>query len=438
MISIFSPIFAGPKEDLIGYYVFDMDATKKIIKKTTSKLPKNQRQNIFDLYVKTYSTAVIRYTESERIKVVGATVDRSPYDILKETKKSITIKYGGITYKVSFKPKGLTLKAPQGKFTLIRLSDKEGQAKIDSMKVASNSKGIVTISSEDAKKIRTSLLGYYQADIKETVKGCEILFAMLPAKDKQEAISKFEKSIKNSIMVFTEKKIHSYSDLKIEHWPYEVIKKEGETVTIKYGGVFFDFVISDKKVIFNVQDAAKVMKSQANSNMASKMKFTFLKISEEDALKRIPVINKIRAAKPKSLWTYSNSEDKMRNIKTMTASNVSLNKVKFKFPYNGGSQATVILRIKEGFAAMLIISKGQFNSSLNKFIYVKFDNGPIEKYSVTGPRSGGSDIVFITAYKSFASKMLKAKKMIIEATFYSEGTRQFEFNVIGLNGFQKR
>jgi hypothetical protein len=135
-----------------------------------------------------------------------------------------------------------------------------------------------------------------------------------------------------------------------------------------------------------------------------------------------------------SLWSYTTSEDKMRNATTQHASITSINALNFEFPYNGGSTTDLTLRKSPKFGndAIITISKGQFSCASDCTISVKFDNGKIEKYSATEPSDGTSNMLFITPYSKFVTKLKKAKHLVVEAEFYNEGVQQIEFEVSGL------
>jgi hypothetical protein len=134
-------------------------------------------------------------------------------------------------------------------------------------------------------------------------------------------------------------------------------------------------------------------------------------------------------------WKYSTSEDKMRNETTYFAHTTSLNSVSFDFPYNGGSSADLTVRQnqKYGLNIYLDISKGQFQCSYNGCrVSVKFDDSKVESYGASEPDSGGSTTLFLSNEKKFLESLRKAKKMTIEASFFQEGSRQFEFDVSNL------
>ncbi len=136
-----------------------------------------------------------------------------------------------------------------------------------------------------------------------------------------------------------------------------------------------------------------------------------------------------------SKWQYSQNEDKMRNGVTRYATLDSDNTVDFDFPYNGGSSASIILRNgpKYGRDTMLEISKGQFVCGIQYCaISVKFDNHPVQSFSMSEPSDGSATTLFFNDQGQFLRSLRKAKKVMIEARFFQEGNRQFTFSPTGL------
>lgn len=147
-------------------------------------------------------------------------------------------------------------------------------------------------------------------------------------------------------------------------------------------------------------------------------------------------------------WYVSYTNDEMRNTSTKFMGITSTNTEEFDFPYQGGSKLLITLRsdktelkpdqkpsdlkLKE---AMVIISKGMFTcqSYDNCFVSAKFDSNPIEKYTVLKPTDHSSNVFFIKNEKKFIKQIMESKKLIIEATFYKEGSKQFKFNLEGFD-----
>jgi hypothetical protein len=145
-------------------------------------------------------------------------------------------------------------------------------------------------------------------------------------------------------------------------------------------------------------------------------------------------------------WSAYFNNDEMRGTAQKFVRSVSDNSVDFDFPYNGGSQMTIVLRskkvmLKEGqkpdnlkpTEAVLVMSKGQFlcNSFNDCHISVKFDDGKIQQYSMTEAADGSADVIFFENSASFIKNVSSHKKLIIEAEFYQAGNKQFKFDLTG-------
>lgn len=135
-------------------------------------------------------------------------------------------------------------------------------------------------------------------------------------------------------------------------------------------------------------------------------------------------------------WDYYEFEDKMGRGKVKLASVKSKNTIEFGFPYSGSQKATLQLRVhpKLGKDVMLTIEKGQFLCNLNGCnLTLKFDQGSLQVYHASEPADHSTDCLFINNYERLISKLRKSQKLYIEAQFYQEGLRVFEFDVNGLN-----
>lgn len=145
-------------------------------------------------------------------------------------------------------------------------------------------------------------------------------------------------------------------------------------------------------------------------------------------------------------WVTRYKNDEMRGTARKFLQTESDNSVEFDFPYNGGSKLSIILRsknteLKDGqkpedlkpTEALLVISKGQFicNSYSECKVSAKFDNGKIMQYSMTESGDGSSDVIFFDNSSSFIKNLQSHKKLIIEASFYQAGSRQFKFDLEG-------
>lgn len=136
-------------------------------------------------------------------------------------------------------------------------------------------------------------------------------------------------------------------------------------------------------------------------------------------------------------WYYLDFEDDMTGRKTFLATIDSTNRVNFGFPYSGAQSATLKLRThpRWGKDVILSISRGQFQCSSYSgcSLLVRFDDEPPVRYSAVEPSDNDSTYIFFQGYSNFVGRMMKSKRVRIEAQFYQEGSRIFEFNVEGFD-----
>lgn len=138
----------------------------------------------------------------------------------------------------------------------------------------------------------------------------------------------------------------------------------------------------------------------------------------------------------KSLWKYEQTKDEMRNATTYRAELASNNSVDFSFPYNHSPMYLTLRKDPKYGNDVIFYVNGQFNGCFDSCkITVKFDDNKLETYRMVGSDSGSADTIFIEnpkAIKTFAEKLKKSKKLIVEASFYNYGKGQFIFNTQGL------
>ena len=145
----------------------------------------------------------------------------------------------------------------------------------------------------------------------------------------------------------------------------------------------------------------------------------------------------ISKVEQQSEWEYSQDKDEMRGEIGYRATNRSKNEVNFGFPYDSSGLSLILRKDPEyGNDIMFSILSGQFNVCFDGCrIAVKFDNQKIEYYPMVGTDDGSSDVLFISGNKNrqrFMTKLRKAKKMIVEASFFDHGKEQFTFDVHNL------
>jgi hypothetical protein len=134
-------------------------------------------------------------------------------------------------------------------------------------------------------------------------------------------------------------------------------------------------------------------------------------------------------------WGYSSREDDMGKGSVKFAMVESSNEVSFGFPYQGAQRATLELRKhpRHGKDIILSIQKGQFIAGYSgTSLLVRFDDGAAQKFYAVEPADHSSNMLFIQGYEKFVARAKRSSKIRIEATFYHEGNRTFEFNSSGL------
>lgn len=134
-------------------------------------------------------------------------------------------------------------------------------------------------------------------------------------------------------------------------------------------------------------------------------------------------------------WNYTQDVDKMEGNTRYFASTRSTNVEHFKFPFDGGSHFTLTVRNMSGHNEVLIsVSKGNFIPSVmgDETVKVKFDTGTPSTYVYNSPEDISTDLIFIDKADKFLEDLKTAKKLLIEATFFDEGTRYMEFDVEGI------
>lgn len=129
-------------------------------------------------------------------------------------------------------------------------------------------------------------------------------------------------------------------------------------------------------------------------------------------------------------WEYKTSVNAMGD-ESKVASIDANDLVNFDFPYNGGSQGTILIRKKNNdLDIMFMISKGQIDTDYQgTYTRVKFDGDKPKRYLMSESSDNSSDVIFFNNEKALLEKIKKAKKMVVEVPFYQNGNVQFVFNV---------
>jgi len=155
-------------------------------------------------------------------------------------------------------------------------------------------------------------------------------------------------------------------------------------------------------------------------------------VSAAIAAVSISLIVPVASAGP---WTYRTSADPMGRGKVIAARLLSSNTITFGSPYGGPQRAALTLRSHPEWGKDLILSveRGQFLCRRDDCrVLVRFDNGKPEHYDAVEPADHSTNTIFIRDYDYFVRRLLKAKRVRIETTFFREGSRIIEFDVSGL------
>lgn len=134
-------------------------------------------------------------------------------------------------------------------------------------------------------------------------------------------------------------------------------------------------------------------------------------------------------------WNYQESQDSMGRGTIKNAFVKSLNQVEFDFPYKGPQRGTLQLRVhpQHGRDVIVSIDRGQFLCGIDGCsVNVRFGNGKPVAYRVSEPSDHSTTHLFIRNYEQFVANTKKVGKVSIEAQFFQQGKRVFEFDVSGL------
>lgn len=132
----------------------------------------------------------------------------------------------------------------------------------------------------------------------------------------------------------------------------------------------------------------------------------------------------------RSSWEYESKSDAMGRGTIKFASVQSSNAVTFEFPYNKLQAATLTLRRhpQYGNDVYVTLEKAQFLCHHDDCsVLIRFDNGAAQRFGAAEPEDNSTNMLFILGFDRFLAAARKAKIIRIEAKFYQEGTRVFEF-----------
>ena len=137
-------------------------------------------------------------------------------------------------------------------------------------------------------------------------------------------------------------------------------------------------------------------------------------------------------------WIYEENFDEMRGEKSYFASSISLNSVRLDFPYNSqDTHLSIILRSHANLGNDVVFATNQgqlYCEYRNCYVSVKFDDGPVQKYSTLEASGGSSEVLFLeNDLSGFVNKLKSSERVMVEVQYYDRGAEQFKFDVAGLD-----
>ena len=135
-------------------------------------------------------------------------------------------------------------------------------------------------------------------------------------------------------------------------------------------------------------------------------------------------------------WNMGNDVDSVSGKESKVAIMDSTNQVEMDFPYNGGSTGSIIIRKHPRFGKDVIfkVSKGQLLCDISDgcSVSVRFDDKPAFQVHANEPSDHSSDTLCLSGYDRLVKEIKASKKMIVEANFFQNGLRTYEFAIEGL------
>lgn len=132
-------------------------------------------------------------------------------------------------------------------------------------------------------------------------------------------------------------------------------------------------------------------------------------------------------------WTYEKTVDKTGRT-VYQASVISANLVKFEYPYQGGSSATLTIRTSsDGPYVAIEVANGQFNQSFQAgTARVRFDGKPPVTYPLSAAANGRANIVFFGSVPRLINHIKAARNTLVQVRFEGQPARQIQFRTAGL------
>lgn len=133
-------------------------------------------------------------------------------------------------------------------------------------------------------------------------------------------------------------------------------------------------------------------------------------------------------------WKWSSDLDKMTGKKAVLATVRSTESLSLPFPYAGSNFAELTVRQHPSYGLDVIfdVQKGQITCHAFDAcqLMIRFDEQKAEAFSGSPPSDHSAQSVFLTraSVKRFLDRAAKAKRILVQATYYQAGTLVSEFS----------
>jgi hypothetical protein len=137
-------------------------------------------------------------------------------------------------------------------------------------------------------------------------------------------------------------------------------------------------------------------------------------------------------------WRYTTERDAMRGTSERTACIRAVNRVSLTFPYHPQSPDLCVIEGDHVGRVFLRLPRGgQFLS--HEGAVVSIDGGKGQYMPAATAADGSTDILYLHGWAAnpplspgLADQIVDAKHLVVEVTFYRDGTQQAMFDVYGL------
>ncbi len=131
-------------------------------------------------------------------------------------------------------------------------------------------------------------------------------------------------------------------------------------------------------------------------------------------------------------WKYETDKDEMTGKSTITAMIQSSNSLALPFPYSGENPGRLTVRKHPSYGLDVIfeVAKGQIQCSSYSgcSLKVKFDDAAPITLNGTPAADHSPNLVFFQNNKLFLQKATKAKRILVQATFFHGGAPVLTFD----------